>query len=98
MNRLLPFLSASGRATILKCYPLEKYPDVWSALNWNCFPTDQQLTFQRHFTNITASTPSNSNTMSRGSLFIQTSLKNLRRIVVTINNYIDCINYITRIE
>ena len=56
INRLMAFLSTSGRTTVLKCYPLEKYPDVWSALSWNCFPADQQLVFQRYFSNL--ATPS----------------------------------------
>ena len=52
INRLLPLLSAAGRLAVLKSYPLDKCPDVWSALNWNTFPTEQQVIFQRFFTNL----------------------------------------------
>ena len=47
VNRLIPLLSASGRAIILKSNPIEKYPDLWAAINWECFSPDQKIDFHR---------------------------------------------------
>lgn len=47
VNRLIPLLSASGRAIILKSHPIEKYPDLWAAINWTCFSPEQKTDFQR---------------------------------------------------
>ena len=47
INRLIPLLSAAGRASVLKSHPVEKYPDMWVAVNWNSFSTEQKAELQR---------------------------------------------------
>lgn len=42
LNRLIPLLSPAGRAAILKSHPIEKYPDLWAAINWNAFTVEQK--------------------------------------------------------
>ncbi|KAI9562892.1 hypothetical protein GHT06_010348 [Daphnia sinensis] len=42
INRLIPLLSPAGRAAILKSHPVEKYPDLWAAINWDAFTAEQK--------------------------------------------------------
>lgn len=43
LNRLIPLLSPAGRAAILKSHPVEKYPDLWAAINWEAFTVEQKV-------------------------------------------------------
>ena len=46
-NRLIPLLSPAGRAILLKSHPIDKYSNLWTAINWKCFSADQKADFHR---------------------------------------------------
>lgn len=47
INRLIPCLSSTDRSTILKTHPVENFPELWSAIDWGYFSSEEQESFHR---------------------------------------------------